>query len=203
MPIKLTTSHLRYMNIGKRYWGAARESLTDHQRTCLKSYLEKLEEAIRKGIGVFLWGENNLGKSYVSALLCKLVWGQYRVTSYCVTASDLKDCWIREIPAHEGSDELMRDRVRTARFLVVDDIGKEYRVSSEFVKSNVGALLRDRVRNNLVTCFTSNLNPPKFSEVYGKSTGQLAKECMSPICLSGGEDMRDREASKIEQFLKS
>ena len=201
MPIQLEKSHLRYMNIGKRYWGATRESLTDHQRSCLQPYLDKLEDAIRKGIGVFLWGKNNVGKSYLAALLCKIVWGQYRVTSYCVTSPDLKECWFHDLSAHPDSVELMRERVRTARFLVVDDLGKEYRTSTEFAEAQLGALLRERSRDNLVTCFTSNLTPREFSEEYGKSTGQLVKECMHPILLDG-EDMRELVAQDIHKFIQ-
>lgn len=200
MPMKLTKSHLQYMNIGRRYWGATREGMTDHQRSCLQSYLDKLEGAISRGIGLFLWGTNNVGKSYISALLCKVVWGQYRVTSYCVTSAALKLCWVEDTPAHPDSSELMRDRVREARFLVIDDLGKEYRSGSEFAEAQLGFLLRERVRNNLVTCFTSNLMPTEFSEEYGVSTGQLVKECMVPIRLKG-DDMREIMANEMREFL--
>ena len=204
MPVELTKSHLKYMNIGKRYWGATREGMTDPQRKCLQSYLDKLEESIRRGIGVFLWGTNNVGKSYLASLLCKLVWGQYRVTSYCVTSPDLKDCWIEDIPAHQDSEELMRDRVRSVRFLVVDDLGKEYRKKSngnKFASVQLGALLRYRTRDNKVTCFTSNLNPQEFYQAYGDSTTHLVKECMLPIAVEG-EDMRKLEAEKIRNFIE-
>ena len=201
MPIALKKNHLKYMNIGERYWKATRESLNPEQSKCLNSYLSKLDDAVRRGIGLFLWGPNNTGKSYVSALLCKMVWAQHRVTSYCVTAAELKESWIHETPAHADSEELMSDRVALARFLVIDDLGREYRSNSGFSEVHFGALLRQRVRENLVTCITTNLSPKEFTETYGKATSNLVKECMYPIHLVG-PDMRDMQANNIKNFLE-
>ena len=202
MPVDLTKTHLKYMNIGERYWESALADLNQSQEKSLRSFLNKLEATIDRGIGLFLWGPNNTGKSYVSALLCKLVWAQYRVTSYCVTAAELKESWIKSIPAHSGSDELMVDRVMTARYLVIDDLGKEYRSDSGFAETNFGVLLRQRSRMKRVTNITSNLTPKEFGEVYGKSTAQLVKECMYPVHFDG-PDMREQESQKITQFINS
>lgn len=96
----------------------------------------------------------------------------------------------------------MSDRVMTARYLVIDDLGKEYRSDSGFAETNFGVLLRHRSRMKLVTNITSNLTPKEFGEVYGKSTAQLVKECMYPVHFDG-PDMRDAEADKLRQFIES
>jgi DNA replication protein DnaC len=145
-----------------------------------------------------LWGDNGHGKSYISAALCKRVWGELRVTSYYITASELRDSFLPggDRPANLDSFESVVQRVGSVRFLVIDDIGKEHRASSGFAENKFGKLVRDRVRDNLVTCLTTNLNPKEFGEVYGRSTGQLIKECMIPVKIVG-DDMRNVKFREI------
>jgi DNA replication protein DnaC len=193
MPVPLTVDHLKYMNIGERFWEAERAKFTLEQCEKIVPYLAGLENYVRRGVGLYLWGDNNVGKSYVSAVLCKSVWGAYRVASYCVLASELKDAWSRfevAMPAHDGSSESMSDRVEQVRFLVVDDLGKEHRTSSGFAEDKFSALLRSRSRSIKTTVITSNMSPTEFSSVYGRSSGQLAKECMIVVHLTG-KDQRE------------
>lgn len=141
-----------------------------------------------------------MGKSYIAAMLCKRVWAKYRVSSYCVTAADMKAAWIKSIPAHEGSSEWMADRMETVRFLVLDDLGKEYRADSGFTETHLEQLLRRRIRSGLATCITANTDLRTFGKTYGESTAQLIQEAMTPIHLTGS-NMRGAEAAKIKTFL--
>lgn len=201
MVIELTEAHLHYMNIGERFWGASLEGLTEQQAKALGDYPEKLHAAISRGLGLFLWGPNGTGKSYITAALCKHVWRMWRVTSYCVTAAELKEAWINDVPASVQSTETMTERAEQARFFVIDDLGKEHRAASGFAENKFGALLRHRARTRRTTVITSNLNPKEFVEIYGTSVGALAKECMWPVQLKS-EDMRDKVAGRIRHFME-
>lgn len=198
MPVKLSVEHLLYMNIGQRFWSANIKSLSKDQSDSIKSYLDDFKRQIAKGVGVFLWGANSRGKSYVTAALLKHAWREWRVTGYCITAAALKDAYIDDVEAHPGSAETVTERVRAARILVVDDMGKEHRTSSGFAENRLGMLFRERSRRALVTCITTNLNPKEFGEVYGASTAALAKECMIPIRLTGA-DLRSSIAKKLSE----
>jgi len=203
MPTELSQEHLIYMNIGARYWDASRDKFNAQQEATIRDYLQDIEKKIHDGIGLYLWGDNNTGKSYIAAVLCKLVWAKYRVTSYCVTAAELKDAWISEHPAHPGSSELMTERVEEARFLVIDDLGKEHRAASGFAENKFGALLRNRSRTGgkKTTIITANIPPDQFAGVYGKSTAQLVKEHVFVLPVKG-PDMREKEAEKIRKSMK-
>lgn len=199
-PMELTKGHLTYMNLGIRYWPAEMAKLTLAQRRGVGEYAERFRTMLAKGIGLFLWGPNGSGKSYVSAALCKMAWSEFRVTSYCITAADLKECWINDRPAHEGSEETVTSRTEKARLLVIDDLGKEHRAASGFAETRFGQLLRSRSRQKRTTIITANMTPKEFSEVYGPSTAQLSKECLFPVKLSA-EDVRDRLRAGIEKEI--
>jgi DNA replication protein DnaC len=178
MPTKLTHEMLRYMNIGERFWSARRADLTERQLKSVGPYLSKIETAIRDGVGIFLWGDNSVGKSYVAAVLCKYVWAEFRVASYCLTANELKEAWIHDPKVSEESEETVLGRSESVRFLVIDDLGREHRAKSGFAEGRFNALLRHRSRTKRVTCITTNLSLQGFKEVYGKPSLELAQECM-------------------------
>jgi len=187
MPIELSKKHLLYMNIGENFWGASLEKFNHAQNDAVKVYLSDIEQNISKGKGLFIWGNNSVGKSFVSAAVCKHVWKEFRVASYCVLSTELAEAWLPNsfFPAHEDSDELMVDRIEDIRFLVIDDIGKEHRAGTGYFETKLGALLRYRARHKRVTFLTANMGPIDFGKIYGASAAQLAMECMRPRELKG------------------
>lgn len=196
MGVKLSSRHLVYMNIGRKYWDADLSKLTSSQKKALGRYLATLKNQVSSGIGLFIWGPNSTGKSYIAGALCKKVWSSWRVTSYCVTASQMKDSWIDDQQASYGSEETVVERIEAVRFLVIDDLGKEHRAASGFAENKFGALLRSRVRSNKTTVITTNMDPKEFGKTYGESTSQLAKECFYPVKLDG-VNMRDKASERI------
>ena len=192
----LTDDHLEYMNIGRKYWKAEIASFNPTQKFQMKGYTDNLAGSVRNGIGLYLWGDNGVGKSYVSAALCKEVWREYRVSSYSVSSCELKESWITPRPAHLDSEEWMADRAEEIPFLVVDDIGKEHRTQSGFVEATFSDLIRRRNRAGKVTVFTVNFGPPEFSKEYGKSLAQCVKESAHLVHLEG-VDVRESIAKRI------
>jgi DNA replication protein DnaC len=190
------------MNLGKRYWSSRLNLLTSSQEEALGSYPDKLGEAIRDGVGIFLWGPNSTGKSYVASALCIEATAQFRISSYIIRAAELKEAFIKDFPANPDSNETVIERINYVNFLVIDDLGKEYRTASGFSETAFGSLLRDRCRRKLPTSITSNLPPDEFTNIYGPSTGELAKECMIPIKL-GGSSRREKISNKlVKTYLK-
>lgn len=189
------------MNLGERYWSSRLHNLSKEQKASLGKYPKNFGQAIQAGAGLFLWGENSTGKTFVAAAFCIEATEKFRVSSYMIRASELKAAWIEDAPAHPFSQESVTERISQVRLLVIDDLGKEYRTSSGFSEVNFGSLLRDRCKNKLVTFITTNQSHSEFLSVYGSSTAELVKECMIPVKLPDGK-YRDMEAGIISKFLR-
>jgi len=201
-PKEIHPSRLEFMNIGQKYWQASFDSLNEAQREAVGSYLDNMFVAIQKGMGLFLWGPNSTGKSYISAVLCKRAYALYDVPSYCVTSAELRDAWIHpeEARAQDDTEELLLNRAMGIRFLVIDDLGKEHRTASGYVSTQLGVLLRHRVRQGFTTVITANAHPSNMVSEYGQSTIELMKESMVPVPLEG-PDMRAEAASAMASLL--
>lgn len=201
MPIELTREHLTYLNIGRRYWTAELSQASEQQKEALRGYVIRFKKAIRAGVGLYLFGSNGSGKTFLSSALLKEAWRRWGIAGYCVTAAELKAAFARPTEAHAGSEELMVERAEASRLFVIDDLGKEYRATSGFAEVSFGALLRHRSREELATIITTNMGPKEFAEVYGASTAKLLKECMLPVKL-GGRDHRDDAADELRRLIK-
>jgi len=163
-----------YMNIGAEYHQASISNFSAAQSAAIAGYLGNIVEAIKNGYGLYLYGNNGVGKSYVSASLCKYVWENYRVKSYSIKSRELKLAFIKSLPASEGSAEDMLWRANKTRFLALDDLGKEHRPNdSSFSESKFAELISARMAADKTTIITTNLVPKKFSQVYGSSLGDL------------------------------
>lgn len=189
------------MGLGKRYWPARLATLSDAQRAPINDYVVNLQTEILSGVGLFLWGANSTGKTYIASAFCKYAWGKYRVTSYLVTAPDLYASMKRDQPAHEGSEETVLQRVSSVRFLVIDDLGREYRAQSGFMEAELSSLLRNRNRDKKTTIITSNLDPPMIKKVYGQSFAELLKESLM-IKRIVGSNWREVKADKFRKSDK-
>lgn len=179
------------MNLPARYHMANLGDLKPKQIEGIQGYIDTLPQQIRDGVGLLLWGNNSSGKTYIAAALCKRVWGQYRVASYFITARDLYTAWIKDRLVSTDSEETVLERASRIRFLVIDDLGREYRTDSKFFESNLGALIRDRTSNLNTTVITTNLSPLQIDEIYGKATSELMKESLPSVRFNFG-GMRDR-----------
>lgn len=193
---KLRRGHMHLMNIGVKYWRATRAALSEAQRAACGYYLSHMDEFVPSGVGVFLHGDNGVGKSYLGSVMCKVAWGMYGYPSFCVTASELKEAWITDRPVYPEARQTVSERANDVRFLVIDDLGKEYRAGSGFAENRFGALIRSRVRDGKVTVITTNFSMKEFEGTYGRSTCELARESMHIINLVD-VNHRSAEAYKL------
>jgi len=187
----LTNHDFHRMNIGRRYFGASLADIqTDEQHyDVLKRYCSKIHRVRRRGIGLLFFGPNSGGKTYGATCILKhAVSAGY--SAYCVMAADLTDIVVNNKVFEEDVAEgiiSVESRIRNCDFLLLEDVGKEYRAKSGFAENQLENLLRHRTRNLLPTIVTTNLELGEFRDRYAKSTFEIAKECLYPFQVQGIE----------------
>lgn len=105
--------------------------------------------------GIYLYGKYGCGKSYLLAFLAKRLsdGGKKVIFAYY---PDL----VRQIKSSisTGKLESIVDELKEVDCLFLDDFGGEQ--NSEFIRDEVlGAILQERMMNNLFTCISSNISP--------------------------------------------
>jgi DNA replication protein DnaC len=153
-------------------------------------YVVDIRTMLKKGIGLCLLGPNGAGKSGALAVAFK------RAKAICPAwgAKDAMWCSANAIATSYGYnamdqqfDEPVDALYNNARFLVVDELGREASIkNADHRQFN---LLSQRRNNNTITCYTSNMNLDKILSTYGEGFHSLLHErCM--IVTVGGPDRR-------------
>lgn len=197
---RLTVADMNRANVPPRFWNVKLSEIPEHleYRDKVRKYLEKMDEMLENGIGLFLYSdENSTGKTSIAVLALKQAL-RLRRTAYFEESGRLKAALIR---AEEFEENIpIERRIRTVDLLVLDDVGKEYRTESGFAENTIESVLRDRSQSMRPTIMTSNLKPNKIEQVYSADLAALLRETMIPLRISG-YDWRAVKAEELRQML--
>ncbi len=197
---RLTVADMKRANVPERFWNVKLSEIPEHleYRDKVQKYLEKMDEMLENGIGLFLYSdENSTGKTSIAVLALKQAL-RLRRTAYFEESGRLKAALIR---AEEFEENIpIERRIRTVDLLVLDDVGKEYRTESGFAENTIESVLRDRSQSMRPTILTSNLKPNKIEQVYSADLAALLRETMIPLRISG-YDWRALKAEELRQLL--
>ena len=196
----MTVADMKRANVPSRFWNVKLSEIPEHleYRDKVRKYLEKMDEMLENGIGLFLYSdENSTGKTSIAVLALKQAL-RLRRTAYFEESGRLKAALIR---AEEFEENIpIERRIRTVDLLVLDDVGKEYRTESGFAENTIESVLRDRSQSMRPTIMTSNLKPNKIEQVYSADLAALLRETMIPLRISG-YDWRAVKAEELRQML--
>ena len=196
----MTVADMNRANVPPRFWNVKLSEIPEHleYKDKVRKYLEKMDEMLENGIGLFLYSdENSTGKTSIAVLALKQAL-RLRRTAYFEESGRLKAALIRAEEFEENI--LIERRIRTVDLLVLDDVGKEYRTESGFAENTIESVLRDRSQSMRLTIMTSNLKPNKIEQVYSADLAALLRETMIPLRISG-YDWRAVKAEELRQML--
>lgn len=161
----------------------------------VKKYLAKVELALHRGVGIFLYGDNGTGKSHLlNTAFMELIEKRYtvKILQLSQLVSMYADAWYSD----DASDEF--DILLKTQFLGIEEIGKEFRAKIRDADSKnqdltitvLDNVIRHRLQNSLPTWFTSNLAPSAIKTKYSEDIFSMLKEHAIPLLVKG-VDYRD------------
>lgn len=175
----------------------------------VEGYLSMAEDATNSGLGLLLWGGGRgTGKTMLSALLLKRLLAEGH-DGYFTTFSNLLDKLMESWNSPEART-WFHARIRNAKVLVVDDVGREMKqrrmvkgegmkdyqtATSEFA---IESVLRHRLANAMPTIITTNLSVKELTSHYGEHFKSLLTEAAQAYEFKGA-DFRTQSSRRLHE----
>jgi len=126
----------------------------------ITSFIKSIKDYRRQGIGLYLFGNPGTAKSVLGCIVLNAALRRrYRcyftnVTHYLSLVTDRNNPESKQSVKHISSVD----------FLLIDDIGREFRDSKGFIESHLDELIRFRTDNLLPTIITTNKSQNDLAE---------------------------------------
>jgi DNA replication protein DnaC len=167
---------LQNANVPQRKWCADLDKIDpklDYVAP-VRAYLDDLENNLKYGNGLLLYGPYRSGKSCIAATVVREV-AAHKCRAFWIEADELMRGWDKEDGRYR--------RARNAHLLVVDDLGIEG--SASYPLEVIGKALRYRLERACATIITTNMTPEKLLDHYGEKLVALMKECLTLVYVDG------------------
>lgn len=156
--------------IPDRLAGAVLEKVPPVPRGDISEYIKDILTYRAEGTGLFLWGANGRGKSSAAVLVLKEALG-YGASAFFITCEEVRIAYAK--------DEDKIDRIVHSDFVVLDDLGKEYRSQGGWAERALESILRRRSLYCRPTIITTNIVPEKLPGLYRPSfLSSIAESCV-------------------------
>jgi DNA replication protein DnaC len=174
--------------------GFERPPITELDATVVgvvREYVERLDENLREGRGLWLMGDVGTGKTSLAMLVSKAALEHGRsVAIYSLPRLLARIRRTYDAEAGEQSYLEFFERLTAVDLLHVDDLGVEKR--SDWVLEQLYALVDERYESQRSIVVTTNLDQASLEEQIGARTvSRLVEVCGDPLPLFG-DDLRYR-----------
>ena len=200
--------------LGERYKNATFKSaqITEHNSVAFakaKIYVDKAEEVLKNNIGLYIYGDNSTGKTYLTACICnELLWNM-RSCVYTNLATILNE--IRASYDGEGISECsLLSQLKNYDFAFIDDLGKEFigrgynPHSSKWAEAKFFEVLNARYNAQKPTVFSSNYSIQQLSDILNldKAIVERINEMSTRVIRLDGDDFREIERKRKSDIAK-
>jgi DNA replication protein DnaC len=201
---KLTEKKMLSAGILEEFWNLDIDQFKGNEAVTkvVHEYLDNLDNARKQGISIFFYGTNGTGKTFLGVEVLKEALRKgysAQFTSLGGVIQALTDGWY-----DAEKRRRYEERIRDVDFLMIDDVGKEMRVSknglTEMVFDN---LIRYRSFRNKPMILTTNSDIESVENVYGKSIVSLLYGKFIPIRVVGEDYRKTVLAKTVIERLKS
>ena len=159
----------------------------------LQSYINSMSKYRRKGVGLYLWGDEGTAKTYLG---CAVLIEALR-QGYSAYFTTLTDCVDKIINHREAFAYVLEN----STYLMIDDMGFAYRPVRDqvaYVDAVLDKVVRERCNNLMPNILTShkNLTELSLANPSGARIASIIKEHMKRIQFTG-PNFRDSIGSKL------
>jgi DNA replication protein DnaC len=165
----------------------------------IEDYVDNAVHNLESGKGIVFTGPTGRGKSLSSMkILMKLVDKNY--SGYFLTVKAFLDL-IKQSWTDEEKEKLL-NKIFNSQFLVIDDIGVEYKKDgSDWSLTEIDNLFRHRYYKKLPIIITTNSPLEKLKEKYAQRIISLFHERLLYVPIISKDDFREKKLSKIPNYM--
>lgn len=200
--------------IGDRYRNIrfADATITEHNRTAYQkcqAYIENAKAMRENNIGLYIYGDNSSGKTYLTACICnELLWRGFRCvyTNLATMLNEIRGSYDKN---GMGECELL-NRLQAYDFAFIDDFGKEFlgreynASSSKWAEEKLFEVINARYNAQKPTIFSSNYEISELASVLNldKAIVERVNEMATRTIKLEGDDFRSAARQSKSELAK-
>lgn len=201
--------------LGKKYLEASFETatITDHNREAYKkcvNYAKNSREVYNQNIGLYIYGDNSSGKSYLMACLCNELVAQGYNCLYTSVPSILAEIQSSYTDDTAMSQARVVTMIASKSFVFIDDLGKEFlgrennAGAAKFAEKVLLEVLNARYNNGRPTIFSSNYSISELAEAFAldKAIIERINEMATRVIRLEGDNFRDKALKEKSEAAK-
>jgi DNA replication protein DnaC len=154
----------------------------------IEKYIDSIEKAAEKGIGLYISGSHGVGKTAIAIIILKTAIQHYCSAFFSRSTEIIQ--FVRDGWKNEDKKAYLSYVVNNSTFFVIDDIGRLYSEISEAERSNIDDIFTKRDDANLCTIITANHPLETNKDLLGDAMYSNFKERLVEVKLLG-EDYRN------------
>lgn len=152
-----------------------------------KNYILKFNESKKQNI--IICGKTGVGKTYLTECMLNEAVNQ-NIFSIYQTAFNLNQTFLEYHLAKLEQKNKILNPILTCDLLIIDDLGSENKMNNVTIEY-LYLVLDTRLRNNLKTVITTNLNPDQVQNTYeDRVFSRIFNKQVSIVVNMTGEDLR-------------
>lgn len=201
--------------LGDKYLNAGFKNavITEHNKEAYKkckNYVQNATEVLKQNIGIYLYGDNSSGKTFLTACMCNsLVEQGFKCiyTSVPTMIAEIQKSYTKDVAM--GQAELV-SMLSTKAFVFIDDLGKEFLgregnpSQAKFAEKLLLEVLNARYNNNRPTIFSSNYSIQELADVFSldKAIIERINEMSTRVIKLEGDDFRAKALQEKSDIAK-
>lgn len=181
------------LNYQRTSWEDAHD-MPDPPLEAALNYAMNCDYHVSVGNNLIFWSSDpGTGKTFLASVLAKKLLSEGADVQFTVFA-DLLDLYTDSWRRPEEREHF-NSRVRAAEVLFIDDLGREHPGRIPVAEAALESVIRYRVKENLPTVLTTNLNAAELTN-YGDKLASLFSERMILVEV-GGSDKRKTITARV------